>query len=251
MVNPLVQFERELADLRGRLGRHVLAPDFTGTDISVNGQGLPETIAIDGVEVEHKLFARLFLLPNHARCEVEIEKEKTVDEAPPGIYVKSRHAWLEHYNRVGLYRLAADTEESGGKGVFIDHVFYDKLKAPEQVGTFSFAQLAVAAYELGYGEITLLAGGGAGANAEEWNPTDMVGYMVWPKFGFDAPLEAGETSGIRHLSKCKTVSDVRKADLDWWENKGGNGRVMRFDLRPDSESWRTLLNYIKGKKEFA
>ena len=251
MPNRLARFERELADLRGRLGRHVLAPAFTGTGISVDGESLPETIDIDGIQVTQELFARLFLLANNAQCTVEVEKEKTGDEAPPGIYIKSRHPWLEHYNRVGLYRLAPHGSGAEGKGVFIDHVFYDKVKAPDQVGTFSFAQSALAAYEIGYDEITLLAGGGAGANAGQWNPSDMVGYIVWPKFGFDAPLEEGETIHIEHLSKCETVSEVRKADLDWWEKKGGNGRVMRFDLLPESESWRTLLDYIKGKKEFA
>lgn len=249
MANDFAKFEKELADLRARLGRHKLAPHFTGSNLSLGGEPLPETIEIEDISVPPTLFSGLFLLPDDARCILEVEREQTPDKAPPGIYVKSRHEWIEHYNRVGLYRIQS-TDRSESKGVFIDHVFYDETKSPPQVGTLSFARLAVAAYEMGFDEITLLAGGGAGSHAAEWNPPTMVGYKVWPKFGFDAPLEEGETAAIGHLASCRTVSQIRQVDLDWWETKGGNGRVMRFDLQPNSESWQVLLAYIRSRKEF-
>lgn len=246
MANAMLEFERKLNDLRRRLDAHRLAQNFTGADITVDGHVVENYVKI-GSEILAGTFARLFLLANGAQCSVEIESQQTVDKAPPGLYVKSQHDWIESYNRVGIYKVETGDDEL--TGVFIDNVFFVK-DAPAQLGTLSFAYLALAAYEMGYHEITLLAGGGAGTNAAGWDPPGMVGYKVWPKFGFDAPLEEGETSQVASLSNCKTVREVRQQDLDWWENVGGDGRVMRFDLTPASDAWQTLLNYICGKKEF-
>jgi hypothetical protein len=254
MANERLRFERDLADLRRRVDSHACAQHFSGTGVVIDGHQLADTVQLDDgdFELSAKLFAHLFLVLNDSRCEARFEDDESVDGAPPGLYVTSYHDWMVdgQYFRVGLYDREGEDESAVSKGVFIDHVFIDEHKAPRQLGTVGFVYLALAAHELGRDEITLLAGGGAARNALDWNPPTMVGYKVWPKFGFDAPLERGEMARVKHLSHCKTVSDVRRTDLDWWENVGGNGRIMRFDLHPASDSWQTLLNYVQSKDEF-
>ncbi len=191
------------------------------------------------------------MLPNDSDGEIEVERSVTVDGAPPGVYIRNHHRFIEvgQFNRVGIYENVGRNNGVFLDGVFIDHVFFDHA-APANLGTVGFFLLAVTAYRLNFAEITLLAGGGTPSHALEWGIPGMVGFKVWPKFGFDAALEANETSAVPGLSNCRTVQDVRRKNLDWWENVGGNGRVMRFDLSPHSKSWRILLDYVGGKKEF-
>ena len=70
----------------------------------------------------------------------------------------------------------------------------------------------------------------------------MVGYFVWPKFGFDAPIEPDEAE----FSGYANVAQVVAKEPEKWE-KQGNGRVMRFDLEIGSASWDTLLKYACSK----
>jgi hypothetical protein len=254
MANERLRFERDLADLRRRVGSHRCARYFSGTGVVIDGHQLGDTVKLDDddLEISAELFVHLFFVLNDSRCEARLEEAESVDGAPPGLYLTSHHEWMVegHYFRVGLYDRQGEDEPVVSRGVFIDHVFIDERKAPRQLGAVGFVYLALAANELGLDEITLLAGGGAGRNALDWNPTTMVGYKVWPKFGFDAPLEPGESAKAKHLAHCKTVAEVRRTDLDWWEHVGGNGRVMRFELQPASDSWQTLLNYVQSKDEF-
>lgn len=77
------------------------------------------------------------------------------------------------------------------------------------------------------------------------DPEGFVGFVVWPKFGFDAPLSPAElnTSPTAALRACETVQDVIAADIDWW-TQCGRGRDMSFDLRANSRSWTILINYL-------
>jgi hypothetical protein len=252
MAYSLVEFDKQRVELRRRLERHALGPSFTGHSIKLDGRIVEDdAIEIRETSVTARMFAHLFLLANGSDCRLEVEPEMTADGAPPGQYISSVHEWVDtpnhHRNRVGIYKVDAQGEVAAYEGVFIDHVFYKEVDAPAQLGTVSFSFLALAAYDVGFAEIALLAGGGAGSNAQLWGIRNMVGYKVWPKFGFDAPLEAGETAHIEALAYCTTVSEVRRIDLTWWEGVGGNGRVMKFDLAPESASWQTLLEYALSK----
>lgn len=77
------------------------------------------------------------------------------------------------------------------------------------------------------------------------DPDGFVGFAVWPKFGFDAPLLPAELNAAPSaaLRACETVQDVIAIDADWWEEHG-RGRDMRFNLTADSRSWKVLLNYL-------
>ena len=71
----------------------------------------------------------------------------------------------------------------------------------------------------------------------------MVGYQVWPKFGFDAPLIPADLNAVPELDECKSVLDVIEVDALWWEAHG-RGREMAFNLTPRSRSWEILLDYL-------
>lgn len=63
----------------------------------------------------------------------------------------------------------------------------------------------------------------------------MVGYQVWPKFGFDAPLIAADLNREVRFARCGSVLDVVELDAEWWA-ANGRGIEMRFDLAPESRS---------------
>lgn len=94
---------------------------------------------------------------------------------------------------------------------------------------------------MGYRHISVVAGGGVG-----YAPR-MIGYKFWPKVGFDAELEPGETNAAPHLAMCRTVQDVIAVDEAWWEANGSQ-RWMEFDLGAGSPSWRKLLDYLDSKE---
>lgn len=108
-----------------------------------------------------------------------------------------------------------------------------------------FALLACTAYRLGFAEVTLFAAG-TGHGDKPLDDDDLVGYQVWPKFGFDAQLVAADLNRNRQLANCASVQDVVAADAAWWE-ANGRGMEMRFDLSADSPSWHVLLNYLSVK----
>lgn len=93
----------------------------------------------------------------------------------------------------------------------------------------------------GYRRISLIAGGGKGHDEH------MIGYRFWPKLGFDAPLDEGETEGAPHLANCRTVQDVLAIDAAWWESDGSQ-RWMEFDLAAESPGWQMLLDYLQVKE---
>ncbi|WP_109015763.1 hypothetical protein [Novimethylophilus kurashikiensis] len=245
-----VYYHWALKPLERYLESHEVAKSFTGTGLSIDGSPLDGglvTLTHD-VMVDAEAIGRLFMLPDNSTATYKDTTGSTLTYAPPGVYLQSQHPWTlaGHTNSVGIYK----TNPTSGiyiDAVYIDHMFMDKAKTPDKFGFVAFGLCALTAYRLGWSEITLLAGGCAPPIPSKWAIPDMVGYFVWPKFGFDAPLEPGETSGNPKLSHCKTVSDVMAADSDWWQNVGGNGRAMKFDLTPFSKSWKTLIYYAKTK----
>jgi hypothetical protein len=187
-------------------------------------------------------FAHLFSVFDGSRVHQQVVKE-AVHDAPPGLYftVVNHHVIQSpHKNRLGIY-----TDQSGGADLFIDglhvdHYFLDGHRTPPTLGTIAFGLCAITAYLAGLSQITLVAAGGRGFD------TRYIGYKVWPKLGFDAPLEPGEVTDIPHLAHCSTVQQVLESDSTWWEDQGSQ-RLMAFDLAAHSTSWQKLLPYV-GRK---
>lgn len=212
--------------------------DFEGIFLSGEDLGWDRDIDLSAAQA-----AALFLLLNRSR----VNLRQIDDGEPPGFYCYSMHRWVQpgHWNVVGIYTTP------DGQGVYlnslIDHIFFrEDDDVPDRLGTAGFVLLAVAAYRLGFRKISLLAGGGAPKFWADWDIQGMIGYHVWPKFGFDAPVRAEEVADVPELADCRTVQAVVARDPIWWKEEGGNGRVMEFDLTPCSASWSVLLNYVKN-----
>jgi hypothetical protein len=221
-----------------------IAKYFSGQQLTMNNAKMT------GLEIQPKRYtalevAHLFMIPDGASIQDYVIRKRTSDGAPPGLYLQYEHAFVDplHTNCVGTYTI------NSGKGLHVsgiqvDHVFWDEKLAPARLSTVAVGLMMVAAYKNDYDRVTLLAGGGAAQFAAEWSIPDMIGYFVWPKFGFDAPVEPSELVGNPQLANCTSVQEVITLDSAWWKNTGGNGRVMEFDLNHDRPAWTTLLDYM-------
>ncbi len=82
-------------------------------------------------------------------------------------------------------------------------------------------------------------------NAHGW-----VGYYVWPKFGFDAPIEESNKSGqIAELFPgAEYISDLYKtqAGRDWWLENGDSVELV-FDMSEGSRSRDIFSKYMDRK----
>ncbi|MCL2894118.1 hypothetical protein [Brenneria tiliae] len=188
-------------------------------------------------------FAHLFSVFDGSRVHQQFEKTFSPDEAPPGLYFTVINTPLiqsSRKNRLGIYTDERNETDLFIDSLHIDRFFLNKQQTPPTMGTVTFALCAITAHLAGLSQISLLAAGGKRFNNR------YVGYKVWPKFGFDAPLLPDETVNAPHLAYCRSVQDVMAEDIAWWEEQGGQ-RLMTFDLTAHSTSWQRLLLYIDRK----
>lgn len=113
---------------------------------------------------------------------------------------------------------------------------------PARLCSVAIGLMACMAYRYGFKQLTLFAGG-SGPLPLQPEADDLIGYFIWPKFGFDAPLIAADINMWPQLQGCASVLDVVARDSVLWEQHG-RGREMSFDLAPGSRSWRVLINYL-------
>ena len=228
-----------LQDVHEKLLAHPLAQGYLGgSEFRLDGaDGAGLTVALPFGELDHTEFAHLFAVFDGSR--VHAQKERPGSLAPEGMYftvVNSR--LLQYKNKIGLVEL-----EGEGAGLHLPHQlfidqFFLQADAPDLLGTVSFALCAITAHLCGLGFIELIAGGGVGFNEK------LHGYCVWPKLGFDAPLEPGEAPA--HVPAAQSVLDIVEVDAQWWEEHGSQ-RLMTFELESDSRSWSKLLSYLHAK----
>lgn len=183
---------------------------------------------------------RLFMAPDESIVSVFLLGEQD-DGTPAGVNVKSDNDFVEEGSLVEVVAY----QDATGPGVRLDSLHLARVMldqdAPARLCTVAFGLMACTAYRRGFKQITLFAGGnGPPANDPDG---DMVGYLVWPKFGFDAPLVAADLNAAPHLGHCRSVLDLVRIDSAWWEQHG-RGKEMAFDLSPGSQSWNVLLNYL-------
>ncbi|QTJ31188.1 hypothetical protein [Xanthomonas citri] len=214
---------------------------FSLSAVTLDGAAvLPDTeVLVGSTKMDSRTFAYLFSIFNGSDCTVEETDQVGGDGAPPGAYVcVSNNAAIGqgHENRIGLYRYRGRMNLNFD-GLHIDHIFLAQPMRGGGLGGIMFALCAIASFSVGIDRITLLAAGGHGFQRIYY------GYKIWPRYGFDAPLNAGEQSLVQ-FHKCATVQDLREIDVAWWD-ANGNQREMEFDLRPYSRSWLILLAYLR------
>ncbi len=74
------------------------------------------------------------------------------------------------------------------------------------------------------------------------------GWLTWPKFGFDAPLNKLDLASLpRALARARTLNDIMRLKAhDWWSKQGAE-RTMIFYLRTDSSMMKQFRWYLSEK----
>jgi len=200
-----------------------------------------ERQAGDQLDLDETTVGRLFMIPDGSM--VWALKVGENADARAGLDVQSTNPFLaeDETNSVIAFR------DEAGPAMWLDALYIRRLmlahNAPERMATVSFGLMAITAYRLGFQRISLFAAGRG--PLEPNDPDTYIGYDVWPKFGFDAPVIPAELNRfpMPQLDSACTVQDVIAAAPEWW-SMHGTGRRMQFDLTAGSRSWSVLLNYL-------
>ncbi len=223
----------ELAELF--TGRIYTSPNQPLTALALEGLG-DETIELTPAEV-----GRLFMAPDESILRI-LRLQEQPDGTPAGVNVWSDNDFVQEGDPV----LVVAYQDTDGPGVRLTSLHLARIMldadAPARLCTMAFGLMVCTAFRRGFKQVTLFAGGN-GPPPDDIEDGDLIGYLVWPKFGFDAELLPADLNGEPRLRHCHSVLDVIRADSDWWE-QNGRGREMTFDLTSDSRSWDVLLNYL-------
>lgn len=242
---PTEFYQTHLAGLHQQLLTHPLTHTYlSGTSIRVDGKSvMPEDrFDLPFGNVSTIEFAHLFSIFNGSR--VHQQAAKTPEQStPPGLYftvINNNVIQSPYKNRIGIYTDQTGATDLHIDALHIDHYFLN-VQTPPLLGTISFAMCAITAHLAGMSQVSLVAAGGRGFDHRYY------GYKVWPKFGFDAPVERGEISDApNNLAHCTTVQQVISTDQAWWEENGSQ-RMMTFNLTAHSASWEKMLTYLGNK----
>lgn len=140
-------------------------------------------------------------------------------------------------------QLVAVCDSNVGFSPFISNVFFALTPdAPNGLGLLSFVRQVAAAQKLGFTFIRTFAEG------KFDDPTNFIGYYVWARFGFNAPLEENELEDLpTELTGCLDLNDVMlRGGQDWWR-QAGTGRDMIFMLAEETPSINVLRSYLAEK----
>lgn len=155
---------------------------------------------------------------------------------------------------VGSYILMNQADENGQMRRTLNTAFVSNGKGAGQgKGREMFAKSVEHARKMGVERLTLNAARG------DKNGEQLVGYAVWPKFGFDAPLELGsrqiwamplKMKWQYMTGKLKTVQDLQATPegVAFWKEHGDSAN-MSFDLSEGSLSSHKLAAYQAAKKQ--
>ena len=185
---------------------------------------------------------RLFMAPDGSTVAALTVPEGD-DGTPAGVKMISDNAFVQEEDPVTIVAY----QDVDGPRVQVDSLHLVRVMlnedTPARFCTIAFGLMACTAYRHGFSRISLFAGGN-GPPPENLEDGDLIGYFVWPKFGFDATLLPVDLNlAPEHVRDCDSVLNVVEADPEWWEAHG-RGREMCFDLASGSASWKVLLNYL-------
>ncbi|NHZ37693.1 hypothetical protein [Massilia rubra] len=200
-----------------------------------------ELIEKQPVKLDMETSARLFMIPDKSTARVLNVNEH--GNAPAGMKIHFFNSFVPDgdQNSVIVFRMEKMP------GVWCDALYIDTMMlrpdAPAGLCTVAFGLMAVTAWRLGFDHIQVYAAGRGPLCPRDSDA--MIGYCIWPKFGFDAPVNVAEMS--RHptvsMHGLCTVQEVVARTPEWWD-ACGSGRLMQFDLYPTSQSWSILIKYL-------
>lgn len=168
---------------------------------------------------------------------LEVRKKKGTDELRVTIshpFVSEQERWIRR-------------DQQGGLLIF-NYRFYKAKDAPSGLSVDSLLRQIKGARALGVKRLETF---GAGDFTTAQQPNGEIGYWLWAKFGFDAPLSQAYqllAAAEPTLVGVKTLNEVmdRPSGEAWWY-RVGFALTMKFDLTPDSSSMMIFRNYIRRK----
>ncbi|MES2076636.1 MAG: hypothetical protein V4462_13560 [Pseudomonadota bacterium] len=140
------------------------------------------------IDLDESETGRLFMVPDGSTVWALTVREQ--NEAPAGLDVMSNSPFMAEDENTSVIAFRDDQ----GTSLHIDALYIRRLMlagdAPERLATVAFGLMAISAYRLGFNHISLFAAGNGPIDPDD--PDGFVGFAVWPKFGFDAPLVPAE-----------------------------------------------------------
>lgn len=138
------------------------------------------------------------------------------------------------------YRMTREFYRSGSKLICENH-FFGLNEDARGRGAAIFARQVDHLRAAGVDEVRTLA--------YRDDTRGIVGYAVWPRLGYDGPLEGDLRRSLpADLKTARRLSDLMwtPAGRAWW-TEHGDGVHLTFDLSPDSLSSRVLTAYRTEK----
>lgn len=138
--------------------------------------------------------------------------------------------------------------DAQGDLLIFNYRFYKKKDTPSGASVDSLLRQVRGARALGVKRLETF---GAGDFTTSQQPNGEIGYLLWAKFGFDAPLNKryqNLANDEPSLSGANTLNDVINtlAGEKWW-HEVGSGLTMIFDLAPNSSSMMIFRSYLRRK----
>lgn len=153
---------------------------------------------------------------------------------------------VEHHAVVAMERVIHITPDRGG--LLTNATF--RVRASHRgnrLGARALAVQAEAAREEGFEAIRLDAIGSFAEATAKHLDDRFIGYWLWPRLGFDAPIPDYVRSKLSpKFSGCNLVSELMETQegVDEWQLYGDTLLAARFDLSENSTSWKLLLRYL-------
>ncbi len=171
--------------------------------------------------------SRAHIIPANEGLEVHV--------AQPGVKEQSRSIGFNH--------------QTSRPFMYIDHT--ETQPQGTGLGTLLFVRQVREAQKLGLDAIRNLSAKSSGESRIRGGSdrVPLIGYKVWPKFGYDAPLKPRQLAELpRDLQGARTVQDLMNTPggEKWWRDHGDSFQG-KFDLKPGSVSLRKLESYLAGQ----
>ena len=201
----------------------------------------PKNILLNATPPTRKHLENFFgkTIPDNKLAALVGALDESVIEITPigdGFISVAKHQFLLEQIRVG-----GSHEELG---LFItNESFVLAGDAPEGTGLISFIRQVTAAKEMGF---SFIRTHGAGSFDD---PDGFIGYYVWARFGFNAPLSEEEVAQLpAEYADCRDLNELMlNGGHEWWE-QNGSSRDMIFMLSDEELSLTVLRNYMAERK---
>ena len=246
-MNPDQQFDdQNLSRVEAMLLDHEVARGYFQGELYDRNNNRLKSITLDCQDgnvhyLSETTVGRLFMIPDHSAVWALMRNEHA--DAPAGLEIQSISPLLPE----GTTNSVIAFRDKTGQAIWVNalhiHRFMLSNNVAKRLATVSFGLMTITAYRLGFERISLFAAGKGPLKPEDADA--LIGFSVWPKFGFDAPISAAEMNRtpLAALRNARTVQEVLAVSPQWWA-RHGTGRIMDFDLTTRSRSWSILLNYL-------